>query len=113
MNIFCKYCGSEIPENSYFCPVCGKKLKEKEEKITLLRELFIYILCFIFMPFGMYWFFKYFRNPDGAKKRVAYVSLIITLIAIIATFWVTYNYIQSIKGYMNTSQYQQFSELGL
>ena len=93
--------------------MCGKKLKEEEEKITLLRELFIYVLCFIFVPFGMYWFFKYFRNSDGTKKRVAYISLVITLIAIATTAAITYSYVRTIKGYMNTPQFKQFSELGL
>lgn len=25
-NMFCKFCGKEIPDNSKFCPICGKKL---------------------------------------------------------------------------------------
>lgn len=113
MNTFCKYCEKEIPENSYFCPNCGKKLKDKEQKISLVRELFIYILCFICAPLGLYWFFKYVRSLDGTKQRVAYMSLIITLIAIIATIGITYSYIQTIKSYMNVPQFKQFSELGL
>ncbi len=96
MNTFCRHCE-----------------KEKEEKITLLRELFIYFICFFFAPFGMYWFFKYFRNTDGFKKRVAYMSLVITVIAVVVTTIVIVSYIQSIKGYMNTSQFKQFSDLGL
>ena len=113
MNTFCRYCQKEIPEDSYFCPVCGKKLREKEEKISLIKEIFIYIICFIFVPFGMHWFFKYVRSADGTKKRVAFMSLVITLIAVATTVSVTYNYIQSIKGYMNAPQFKQFSDLGL
>lgn len=27
--MFCKYCGQDIPDNSEFCPECGKKLKQE------------------------------------------------------------------------------------
>ena len=61
----------------------------------------------------MHWFFKYVRSADGTKKKVAFMSLVITLIAVATTVNVTYNYIQSIKGYMNAPQFKQFSDLGL
>ena len=62
--MFCKYCGSSIPDNSAFCPECGKKfevknlkkeiendkLKEKEENENQpIGIIFLLILFFICM----------------------------------------------------------------
>ena len=34
MNLFCKYCGSEVSDHARFCPECGKRL----EKVVVLKD---------------------------------------------------------------------------
>ena len=111
--MICRFCGKEIPENSFFCPSCGKKLKDREENLTLGREIFIYAFSFFLTPLGLYWFFKYFRGPEAVKKRVAYISLIITVITILTTVVVTVSYLKSVNKYINSDQYKQYKDLGL
>lgn len=82
---------------------------EKDERVSLAKELSIYIFSFFLVPLGLYWFFKYFKSLDTVKKRVAYISLVITLIALTLTMIVVYGYVQSLKGYINTG----YKDLGL
>ena len=37
--MFCKYCGSSIPDNSAFCPECGKKFEVKNDIEEELKKI--------------------------------------------------------------------------
>lgn len=42
--MYCRYCGKEIPSNSFFCPNCGKKQSEdSRENNNSLRYLFLIV----------------------------------------------------------------------
>ena len=30
--MYCKHCGNELPENSNFCPVCGKSIEDTKQE---------------------------------------------------------------------------------
>lgn len=52
----CKHCGAEIPENTSFCIMCGKKLEEKENSVkekTLgkKKRTKIFLFCFLILFF--------------------------------------------------------------
>lgn len=107
----CKFCGKEVPIDSTFCPNCGKKLKE--ESMSLGKELGIYVFDVFLAPFGLVWFFKYFRSLDSAKKRVAYMSLLITIVTVVLTVYITVGYIKSVTSLIYSPQYNSLRELGL
>ena len=51
--MFCKYCGQDIPENSEFCPECGKKLKrgslknkDEHRPAGVIFALMLLVLCY-------------------------------------------------------------------
>ena len=111
--MYCKFCGKDILENSVFCPSCGKKQLEVEQNITLGKELLIYVMTFVFVPFGLIWFFKYIKSSDGVKKRIAYLTLTITVVATVITVAVTYSYVKSVQSYIQSNNLDQFTELGL
>jgi len=103
-----------MPEGSLFCPFCGKKFAEQDQPISLRKEIFIYLFDIVLTPLGLIYFFKYFRNSDPIKKRVAYASLIITIVTLVSTVVITANYVKKIQTYyINSPALQQYKNLGL
>jgi len=78
------------------------------------KKIKIYILSVILCPLGVYWFFKYFKNPEAGNRKVAYVSLVITLITGMLSFYITYTYIQTLLDFTDSykQQLELYSELG-
>jgi uncharacterized BrkB/YihY/UPF0761 family membrane protein len=57
----------------------------------------IYVLSVILAPLGLYWVFKYIRSPDRELRKIAYVTLGITLFVTLmavttVTIYTTYVY---------------------
>ena len=93
----CKNCGRELKEDSNFCPFCGRSINEKSTKLTGWQQIKIYVGSILLAPFSLYWFFKYFRDPEN--KVVAYVSLIITLVTFYYVYYTIDAYIKAITSY--------------
>ncbi len=78
----CKYCKSPTQESFYFCPNCGKKIKEPPFKFSLGKSITIIVAAFLLPPFGIIPGVKYFLKDD---KRAQFVGLITIGVTIIAT----------------------------
>ncbi len=99
MSMFCPNCGKELNEILNFCPYCGKEIEPQKKELSLGNKVKIYIGSLVLAPFGLYWFFKYFR--DEKNKKVAYISLVITIISLVTATVVTIGYINSINDYLD------------
>ncbi|MBI4008974.1 zinc ribbon domain-containing protein [Candidatus Roizmanbacteria bacterium] len=78
----CPNCQFNIQPEWYFCPNCGKLLKEKPISISILKQITIYFISFFLAPFGLAWGFKYIRNPDRKVKLIGLVSILLTILSI-------------------------------
>ena len=92
--IFCPHCGKQIEKDSNFCMYCGYVI---HENLNFGKQFYIYIVSLLFPPFGLVWFFKYFRSSDLKSKRVGYIALILTIISTIVTIWWTIDFINSMQ----------------
>jgi uncharacterized membrane protein YvbJ len=115
MSVICTSCKKEFDESSNFCPHCGKKSEAADVALTSAQRIKIYLASFFLSPFGLIWFFKYFRDEKKENKTVAYTSLVITLIPLILLFFVGRAYISSFSSVidMYKSNLNVYSELGL
>ena len=59
----------------------------------------IYIGSVLLSPFSLYWFFKY--RKDLENKKVAYISLVLTLITLLFGIVTMSAYIKAVNGYMS------------
>jgi len=110
----CKYCKSPIQESFYFCPNCGKKLKEPPFKFSLGKSITIIIVALLFPPFGLIPGIKYFLKDDKRAQFVGMITIAVTIIAIGLMFVVTmrianyykdtYNQILQLQGNLNANQ---------
>jgi small-conductance mechanosensitive channel len=93
----CVYCKGNISLSDYFCPNCGKKLKEKPLSTTFLKQLLIYFISFFLPPLGIWPAIKYLRQSDEKSKRIGLAALLLTIISIVITGWLTINLINSLN----------------
>lgn len=54
--MYCKYCGTQIDDNSRYCPQCGKKLNEDTETNTVRskKEILANIIMVLCIGLIMY-----------------------------------------------------------
>lgn len=67
-------------------------------KLSLSKQISIYIGSVVLSPFSLYWFFKYKNNPD--TKQLAYISLAITIVTFIFTLFTLEAYIRAVNNYL-------------
>jgi len=93
----CAYCKGNISSSDYFCPHCGKKLKEKPLSTTFGRQLLVYLLSVFLPPLGIWPAIKYLRQQDKKSKKIGLAALFLTIASIVITSWLTISFINSFR----------------
>jgi len=99
--IICRFCGSKIERDVYFCSNCGKQLRDKPLSTTLFRKMVAYAVSFFLPPFGLYYAWKYLRAGDYESKKVGVISIILTAISLAITIWLTAGFVNSVYQSIN------------
>jgi hypothetical protein len=102
MGITCPQCHTVVQPADFFCPTCGKKLKDKPLSTTPLTEIMYYIGSVVLAPLGIWWGIKYLKQPGGACKRIGTVSIILTVLSLVISSILITLYLHSMSGVMNT-----------
>ena len=69
--------------------------------MNIKQKLKIYFVSFFLTPFGLYWFFKYFKHEDPAYKKEGYMALFLTLFALGLSYFIVAKYMQVYSGYLD------------
>jgi len=101
----CSKCKQNVLAAYYFCPNCGKKLKERPQPTTVLRQIFVYLLSFFLPPLGLWPAVKYLRQKDGKSRLIGIVAVVLTLISITISIWLYVGFIDNFNKQLN----QQFN----
>jgi predicted nucleic acid-binding Zn ribbon protein len=105
MNQKCPYCNNVINPEDIFCSECGKKLPDKNAPFSTAQKIKMFLFSIILAPFGLYWFFKYFKDPIPEKKKTAYVILYITILMVLVLVVVNYYFIRSLTSSIEMYDY--------
>lgn len=98
----CRYCSQPITTFDYFCPSCGKKLKEKPISTEFWPLVWLFVLSLFFPPFGLGKTIRYIRSEDEKAKVMGWLSLIVTVVAIIVTIWISKTAMDNVNKQINT-----------
>ena len=128
MNQTCKNCKALIVETFYFCPNCGKKLKEPPYKFSWGKTIAIVLESVLLPPLGLFPGFRYLRMKEAGAKMLGAFAIVLTIISsVLATIYFmnfinnvskTYNDIYQTQGVINNpsgstqDQVKQLQELG-
>lgn len=85
--ILCPQCETPVDADALFCSRCGTKLKDVSP-ISVGKQIVVYLVSFFLAPFGLGYVFKYLRRESKLEKRVGYIALTLTILAIILELWV-------------------------
>lgn len=93
MNSTCKYCGFAIAENFYFCPNCGKKLKQPPLSTSISKQIYIYAISILLPPLGLWPGIRYLFQKDSRSKIIGIIAIILTIVTTIITIKITTDFI--------------------
>jgi hypothetical protein len=103
----CPMCHTAVRPTDYFCFNCGKNLHPVPPSTTIEKQVMLYVGSLLLPPMGIFWGWPYIRAADTKSKTVGYITVAITVVAIILyTGWT----IQFMNSF--TSQMSQFQSIG-
>jgi hypothetical protein len=104
----CPFCSAQIGTQAFFCPVCGKKIKDKPLAVDLKTKVLLYGVSILLPPLGLGWTIRYVRSADSEAKKMGIISLVLTVVSLLAAVGVTMVYVQSLTKQINemVNQYQ-------
>ena len=88
----CPVCHFPMQPEFYFCPNCGKPVKEKPLSISVVTQAWIYALsialpwlAFIFLGYwpGM----KYMRAEDERAKQIGIIAAVLMAVSTVIMVW--------------------------
>lgn len=112
-NLNCPFCGKEIRPTDTYCPTCGTKIPDVNLPFSTWQKIKIYAISFFLAPLGLFWFIKYFRNDNPAKKKTAYIALYITIATIVVVSVLSAYYVKKMNAYIGTYDFNEINGLGL
>jgi hypothetical protein len=105
IQLTCPACHQSVNPEYYFCPNCGKNLKEKITPISVLTQIGIYALSILLPPLGLWPGIKYLIKGGTQAKTIGVVAIILTVISTIVTIWLIYGALQSYLGILQQAVY--------
>lgn len=108
----CSSCQTVSSEKFYFCPNCGKKLKEKPLSTSLAKQILIYSISFFLPPFGLSFGIKYLRQKSSREKAIGLASIMLTIISIAISLAIFATFMNSLSKLYNLDL-ENYQGLGL
>jgi|SRR3989344_4283662 len=103
----CPVCHKVVVKTDYFCPNCGKALRQAPPSVTATAQILLYLGSVFLPPLGLWWGYKYLRRPDQKSKIIGVVATILTIISLIVTTKLSVDFINNVNKQVD-SQMQNF-----
>lgn len=103
----CPFCNAPITPLAYFCPTCGKKLKDPPVGTGIGKQIKLYLICVLLPPLGLFPGIKYLRQEDPKAQKIGLVVILLTIIATIFTIWFSVAFVSQLSSTLN-GQLDQF-----
>ena len=97
----CPVCHQPVKTTDYFCSNCGKKLKSKPPSTSIPSQIILYIKTLLLPPFGLFWGYRYLRQPDTKSKLIGLFTIIITIVEVVWLTQITINTINTVNQQIN------------
>jgi DNA-directed RNA polymerase subunit RPC12/RpoP len=99
--VACSKCKQSISAQDYFCPNCGKKIKDKPLSTTIARQFLVYILSISLPPLGLWPAVGYLKQKDEKSRMIGFIAIALTLISAGVTIWLTLTFMSTFNQQLN------------
>jgi hypothetical protein len=96
LKIACPFCKAQIDPTAYFCPDCGKKVREKPLSTGFGSQALLYLASIFLPPFNLPWTWRYLHSDDPTGKKIGWISVILMVISLLIVIWLSYAFAQSL-----------------
>lgn len=97
----CQKCAFGLLGTENYCPNCGQNIKEMILSTSVRSQIWLYLTSIFLFPFGLGKTFRYIRLENSRAKIIGWVSLAITLTALLFGIWRINVLIQGIVQQLN------------
>ena len=98
----CPSCQSLVTETEFFCPNCGKKLREAPLSTTVSKQIMYYVLSILLPPIGIWWAVKYLRQGGEIAKKIGIAIIILTALSLAANVWAATGLYAAYSKFLNS-----------
>lgn len=102
MDLVCKSCQNPISPTYFFCPYCGKKLRQPPLSTSIGKQIGVYFLAIFFPFFSIVPGIRYMNQPDSKSKAVGVVALLVTGISLLLNVYFLFVSIDYFKQLLNS-----------
>lgn len=102
-NPVCKSCQNLISTTYFFCPYCGKKLKEPLLATSFGRQLGMYFTAVFFPIIAIAPGLRYINQREEKSKAVGTIILLIAGITLMVEVYLAFEFYQQFGKYLNSS----------
>ena len=86
--IECPECKNTIDDKVFYCPICGKKIKEKPVNLDFGRIAWLIFLSAVLPPLNISLTMRYIKSPDVKARQWGWISLGVMCLALgLVTWW--------------------------
>lgn len=78
------------------------KVEKTSLSTTVSKQIVIYLVSFFLPPFGLFLVFKYLRSDDEKAKKIGWIAVILTIVSLLITFWVSKAFMDNITQSINS-----------
>ena len=93
----CPNCKNQIDPNVFYCPICGKKIKEPPVSTGFWPILGLFLFCILLPPLNIPLSFKYLRAADTKAKTLGWISLFVMAAALAVITVITINVVNEVN----------------
>jgi len=90
----CPFCRVQIDAIDYYCPNCGKKVREKPLSTGIGRQVIVYAVSLLLPPFGLVWVPRYWKI-SGSGKKIALAIIVLTVISLVVSIWIAVDFVHA------------------
>lgn len=108
VHLTCKYCHLPVTLQDFYCPHCGKKLKDKPVSTDLWPLVWLFVLSTLLPPLGIGLTIRYIKSEDQKAKSIGWISLMVTGLALIAAVYASKAILDVINSQVS-SQMQNYN----
>ena len=83
----CQKCAFVLMGTEKFCPNCGQEVNGGGLSTSVMSQIGIYAMSIFLPPFGLGTTLKYIRSEDSQAKIIGWVSLGLTVAALLFGIW--------------------------